>query len=189
MLKSVNITLKTLYSVQALNLFADNLLIPVFAFLVLQVGGNVQIAGYLWGTQFAVSALVGIIVASITDLPGLQKKWLSIVYAMKFLVWISLVFIQTIPMLFIAQIITGLAGAIGGPAFNSLISDHLDESAHIREWSLLQVTSNVSVAIAGILSGLLLVSIGFSGLFAIMALLELGSFILIISFLSLKSNK
>lgn len=159
----------------SINVLADYLFIPLYALFISKIGGGPQIAGILFGVRFISSVLFGFIVAKINDKKRLDDLLLETNFFLKGSCWLILAFYQTIPMMIIIQIILGISGSFGGPAFNSLISEHLDNKKHIRDWGIWELVQNGSVAIASILSGFLLTAYGFKFLFIAMAILEFTS--------------
>lgn len=180
MLNRINPFLKLLYLAQSFNLFADYLLIPLFALLVLDAGGGAHIAGLLWATSFGVSAIIGFFLIKFEDRTLNPRYLLSLNYAIKTLAWTLLALNQSLLILFVAQIMLGFAGAIGGPSFNTLVSDHLDKDRHVADWSLLQVISNLVVATASAIGGFMLERSGFVLIFTSMAILEFMALLILI---------
>lgn len=159
----------------SINVLADYLFIPIYALFISKIGGGAQIAGVLFGIRFISSVIFGFIVAKIHDKNKLDDLLLEINFFLKGSCWLILSFYQTIPVMVIIQIILGISGSFGGPAFNSLISEHLDNKKHIRDWGIWELVQNGSVAVASILSGFVLAAFGFKFLFIAMALLEFTS--------------
>lgn len=177
----MNKFLKFLFLGQSINLLADHLLIPIFALFVLSVGGSAQLAGILWGIQFAISAVIGFFVLKLRDRRNLDYTLLKANYLIKAIAWILLVFNQSIPTMIIAQVLIGFAAAIGGPSFNAVTAEHLDRNQHIKDWGSLQLISNSVIAIASVISGIIMVNYGFVIIFMLMSLLEFISLIIILS--------
>lgn len=175
----MNKFLKFLLLGQSINVLADHLLTPIFAIFILGIGGNAQIAGFLWGIQFAVSAVVGFFVLKFRDKKNLDLSLVKLNYLIKCLAWTLLIFNQSIPAMIIVQIMIGFASAIGGPSFNSLVSEHLDKNQHIQDWGTFQLTANIVVAISSVLGGLIMANYGFTYIFILMAILELLSLLVI----------
>ncbi|MDQ3239260.1 MAG: MFS transporter [bacterium] len=175
----MNKFLKFLLVCQSLNLLADNLLTPIFAIFVLNLGGNPQLIGVLWGLQHASSAIVGFFILRLHDKRNLNFKLLIRGNLFKGLAWTFLAFNQTIPALIIVQIIIGASHAIGGPSFYSMISEHMDKNKHIKDWGTIQLISNLVIAVSSIISGIMIASYGFTAILIIMALLQYSSLYII----------
>jgi predicted MFS family arabinose efflux permease len=168
----MNRYLKILLTINSISIIADYLLIPIFAIFITEIGQKGQLAGILFSFQFFISAVVGILVSRIYDHKGLSDTFIELNYLLKGIAWSILAFNQSIPTLLIAQLFIGIAGAIGAPAYQSLISEHLDKDRHIGDWSITLLSKNISVALGSILSGFLFYTLGFNYLFAIMAIIE-----------------
>ncbi len=174
----MNIFLRSLVFINSINILADYLLIPIFALFANQISGNPEFAGILFSIQFISSAFCGLIIIKTKDTVGLNNRLLEINYLMKSAAWLLLAFSQNIPTLIIAQLIIGAASAIGGAAYQSLISEHLDKGRHVSDWGILQLLQNIAVAMGSILSGFIFSQFGFTYLFVIMAGLEMTALLL-----------
>ena len=172
----MNKFLKLLFLGQSINVLADNLLVPIFAIFVLSIGGNAQMAGILWGIQFAVSATVGFFILRLHDKRNLDYLFLKTNFLIKGIAWTLLIFNQSIPMMVLVQVLIGFASAIGGPSLNAITSEHLDKDRHIREWGTLQLVCNIVIAVASVLGGLIMANFGFTPMFILMSLLSFLSF-------------
>lgn len=178
----MNRDLRILFLANAIFTFAGMLLVPVFALFVVKSGGGAELAGVLFGISFLVSALVDLILIRLKDKRFLGLRLLQINYLVRGLAWLLLAFISSVPTIILAQIIIGVTNAIGGIAFNCLVSEHLDGKKHIQEWGYWDLIVNPVVAVASALSGFLAVRFGFSSLFFIMSLLAFGSFLILLKY-------
>lgn len=156
----------------SINVLADYLFIPLYALFIKKIGGGAELAGSLFSIRFISSVVFGIIITRIKDHKTLDNRLLEVNFLLKGLCWLALAFFQSIPIMIVIQIILGFSGSFGGPAFNALVSEHLDKEKHIKDWGLWELVQNGSVAIASILSGFALTAFGFSFLFIVMAILE-----------------
>lgn len=74
------------------------------------------------------------------------------------------------------QILLGLGEALGTPAFDAIFAEHLDGGKHIEEYADWKLILNWTTAVGTILGGLVVTTLGFSWLFAIMSVLAVLSF-------------
>lgn len=167
----MNSYLKKIIIINSIFIFADSLFVPLYALFVLKIGGGAELAGILFGLKFAVTAIVEFFVIKLRDKYKLDELLLKINFFIRGLAWIMLFFMPVIPVLVIAQMIIGVSEALGSPAVNALISENLDDKKHLREWGISQLTSYIPQAVAGVLSGFIIVLWGFQGLFLIMSIL------------------
>lgn len=178
----MNQDLRTLFLANAIFVLANALLIPVFALLITGSGGGAELSGFLFSISFLISAVAGILIIRIKDKRFLNLKMLQINYLVRALAWLSLAFFSSIPMIVAAQVIIGITTAAGGPAFNSIVSEHLDGSKHIQEWGYWELIANPAVALGSALSGIIVVKFGFSSLFFIMSFLGFVSFLILLKY-------
>lgn len=178
----MNSQLKLLFVANALITLGGTMILPIYALFIKQAGGGVEMAGILFGATFVSASVAEIAVIRFKDRPGLSLKLLKLNFIIRGLCWLVLAFFSTIPVIFLAQVIIGASSAFGSPAFNSLVSEHLDGQKHIREWGMWELVYNPSVAIGSILGGFFVVSFGFGSLFIIMAALAFISEALLLNY-------
>lgn len=164
--------------INSINIVADYLLIPIFALFIASVGDNAELAGILFAVKFISSAAFGLSIVRVKDHIGLSSKFLEASYLMKGLGWSIIAFSQNVPTLIVVQIILGAATAIGLPANQTIISEHLDKNRHISDWDITELSHNISVALGSVLSGILFTAFGFTSLFLLMMSLEFIAFAL-----------
>lgn len=171
----MNKFLKILLLANSVNVVSDNLLIPIFALFVSKLNIGVEFVGVLFSIQFISSTVFGFFVLRIKDRHNLDNKLLKLNYIIKALAWTALAFLPSLPILITAEIAIGFASAIGSPAFNSLISEHLDNNRHIKDWTFWELIFSVTTAVGSFLSGFFLSNFGFTFIFIAMALLQIVS--------------
>ncbi len=175
----MNFYLRYLVISNTIFVFAESLFVPLYAVFVTKIGGNIELAGILFGLKFIVTTIVQFFMLKLTDKVSLHEKLLRLNFIIRGIAWFSLVIQPTITTLFIAQVLIGISEGIGSPSFQTLISENLDPKKHLKEWSLWGVISNSAVAIAGILSGFVITLFGFSTLFLIMSVLSVISLLVL----------
>lgn len=183
----MNKLLKLLLFANSVDAFGNYLLIPLFALFVKDIGGGPELAGTLFATQLIVSSIVGGLLALVKDRKALDVKLLKVSFIIRTCAWLLLVFIQTIPVMFMVQAALGVALAIYSPSFFSLVSEHLDKSKHIRDWSIWSASVDFSHGLGSLASGFIIISFGFTPMFIIIALLEFISLIISSKAVSVKS--
>jgi MFS family permease len=171
----MNPQLKALFTANALFVFAGNLLVPLYALFIDDIGGGLQLAGMLYSVQFITATVVGLFVMRIQDRSRLDLNLLRMSHFGRATVWLVLSFIPSVPVLLLAQIVTGALEAFGTPAFEALVSEHLDKRKHLGEWGAWEMMKSIGISIASVSSGFLATEYGFEGLFLCMALLGYAS--------------
>ncbi len=178
----MNPQLKLLFAANSIITLAGTMILPIYALFIEEAGGGVEMAGILFGVTFISASIAEIAVIRFKDRPGLNLKLLKINFIMRGLSWLVLAFVSTIPVILVAQIIIGACSAFGSPAFNSLVSEHLDGQKHIREWGMWELVYNPSVAIGSVAGGFIVASWGFGPLFIAMSALAFISAALLINY-------
>ncbi len=178
----MNIKIKYLIFSNSFFIFAGNLLVPLYALFINQLGFGAEVAGILFGTKFISAVLTQCVMLRLKDRVHLDYQLLKYNYLIRGLAWFSLVFFQNIYLLFLVEIFVGFSEAIGTPAYAALVSENLDKKRHISEWASLYFVSNITTAAASILSGFIVTLFGFPYLFFIMSSLAFTSFLIFTSF-------
>lgn len=173
----MNPRLKILFISNSLFTMACNLLVPLYALFITQIGGGAELAGILFSLSFFSSTIFGLLVMKFKDKKLLSVHMLKASFLLRVFAWLMLAFYQSIPVLVVAQILNGASTAIGGSSFNSLVSENLDDKNHIKDWGIWEVIVNPAAAIGGLVSGFVLVYGGFQYVFLSMAILAAMSFI------------
>lgn len=171
----MNRSLKFLLISNAVFVFAGSLFVPLYAIFVVELGGGIELAGSLVALEFTVAWLASLAIVRLRDRQGLSIMLLKVSFFMRSLVWLILGFWPSIYTLIVVQIIHGMTQAIGSPAFNSLVSEHLDNKQHIREWGTWELIKSPITATASIFGGFIASQFGFELLFVIMGLIGLFS--------------
>lgn len=167
----MNRELKLLFGSNAVFTLAAHLLIPVYALYIFQAGGGPELAGLLYATIFVSSAITDLVIIKFQDRRNLGLKMLKLNFLVRGLTWGALAFINTIPAIFVAQVVIGITQAIGSSAFNSLVSEHLDGQKHIKEWGTWDLVASPAVALGSVMGGIIAGRFGFSMLFMTMGVL------------------
>ena len=167
----VNQKLKVILAGNSIFVFAGSLLVPLYVVLVSRQGGTIELAGILFGIPFLSSFVTELFIVRLKDKKSLDVMLLQANFLIRGAVWLVLAFTQTIPVLFLAQIVIGMTEAIGSPAFNSLVSENLDQKNHIREWGMWELVKNPLIALASAMGGFIVTIWGFRVLFIFMSTL------------------
>ncbi len=171
----LNPALIFLYMADAINTLASNLLVPLFAVMILRTNGSLELAGVLWSVQFIAATIVAGILTQLPDRKGRSTFFLHCSYFIRIIVWGTLSLYRVIPFLFVTQCLIGVASGLANPAFNTLVSEHLNAHKHTSNWAIIHFVSQIMVALASATSGFLVLRFGFSGIFVVMAILEFFS--------------
>ena len=165
----MNANLKYLITSNSIFVFADSLIIPIYAIFITSLGGGLELAGILFSLKFVANTLTQLVLHKFKDKTSFSILLLKLNYFLRGSAWLSLVFFQSIPLLIIVQTVVGISEGLGNPAFNSLLADNLDDHKHMKDWTVFGVVTNLSVALGAVLSGFIIASLGFQFLFFAMA--------------------
>lgn len=158
-------TLRVLFFIQFFNLFTAELLNPVYAAYVADIGGNLFTAGSALSVRLAI---IGILIFASGQIAGkyhTEKLQLLIGYSLGLVVVVGYLFINTPTQLFILQILLGLSIAVAQPAYNGMFSSRLGNGSHSSRWGTYFAMTYFSGALAALSSGFISQIYGFDFLF------------------------
>ena len=187
----LNKNLRLLIFVNTIIVFTVGLFAPFYAVFVQKIGGGVALAGVSWAL-FSVVSGIFILMLSKWELRVKKRHvLLALGYIIRAIVFLSYAFMDNIPQLLVTQILWGIAGAVGTPAFDSLYTSNTSKEASIVEWGDWEGISAIATGIAALIGGFLIQMIGFRILFILMSTisLSLGIFLLYQRYKVKKSEK
>ncbi|OGC58184.1 hypothetical protein A3A70_00415 [candidate division WWE3 bacterium RIFCSPLOWO2_01_FULL_42_11] len=172
----MNRSLKILLISNAVFAFAGSLFVPLYALFTESVGATPFISGLLYAVHFISATIVGFFIYKLKDGRLPTKSLLELNYLVRGSGWFIIGLFPTLSVLFLVQILVGVSEAFGNAAFNTMFSDHLDKNRHVSDWATWDLWKNPMVALAAILSGLVVTFYSFSILFFLMSAISFASF-------------
>lgn len=151
--------------------FASNMLGPLYALYVSDIDSRVLSVSLSWSAFLFSTVLFTLLISEVGD--KVEHKYYMLVagFFIRALVWFSYIFIHSIGLLIVVQILLGLGEALGTPSFDAIFAEHLDSGKHIADYAQWKIISSLGGAVAIFLGGLLVDAFGFDYLFFIMSLL------------------
>lgn len=151
-------------------LLAGAMLTPIYAIYVESVGGDLLDASFA-GALFALAAGVTTLISGrYVDKIEQNKLIIFLGYFIVGTGFLILIFVNSIFLLFIAQIFIGLGEAVYLPAYDSAYSKHVTERKVGIQWGAWESTNYLSRAIGALLGGAIVYNFGFQTLFIIMTI-------------------
>ena len=162
--------LKILLACTAFFTLAGQLLLPVYAVFVKDIGGDLLTAG----TSYAVFLLAcGLLLIALSHWENTHKKYVKhfvvLSYALKAAGFISYVFVSQPWHLYAVQAVLGISEAINAPAYDGLYSKNLTKGKFILQWGYWDATWYIAAAVGAALGGFIAQTYGFNTLFLTMA--------------------
>lgn len=158
---------------------AYNFFNPILAvYVVTQIpGGQVELAAFGFSIYLIARVIAEIISAKIIAKYSESKRLVVIIIGLLILSSAYYLFSvsKTIYFLYTAFIGMGLGLGISSPAKMSLFSKHIDKNREAEEWSIVDATSLIGMALAGALGGFIANKYGYSILFIIATITNLLS--------------
>ncbi len=180
--------LKVLFVTNGIFVFAASLLGPLYAVFVQKLGNGILTISATYAAELLSATVFTIILSRLHDKFIRHEALLLIGFLIRAVIWITFMFIHSLPELMILQVALGIGDAVGSPAFNSFFAEHLDKDKHLQEYADWQVLNNVAVAASTIVGGFIASLFGFPMLFLTMALLACIAAIILIKNLLLEAH-
>lgn len=167
----LNKALKILLITNALILLAAAMLGPIYAIFVEEIGGDLLDASFAGGIFALAAGITVLLSGTYADKIKQDERIVIAGYSIMGLGFLFYLFVNSVWVLFIAQIIIGLGEAIYSPAFDKLYSRHLDDHKEGVEWGGWESMYYFTTAAGAVLGGFIANLFGFKALFVIMSAL------------------
>lgn len=171
----MNLKLKLLLYASIFSNFSGQLLGPIYALFVADLGGSIVTVGLSWAVFKIVQSLLTIFFGKIEDIKHNKEKFMFYGFIILTITNLLFIFIETPLHLYLLQALFGIGMAIVNPAWEALYSLTLDKGRESSEWSYWNASIGFSMGIAALIGGLIVNNYGFSVLFILMATFHLAS--------------
>jgi len=173
--KILNRALRIMLVTNSLVLLAGAMLGPIYAIYVERIGGDLLDASFAGGIFALVAGLTVLISGNLSD--RIREKELVVVagYLTIGLGFLMYLWVESVLMVFLIQVIIGLGEAIYSPAFDAVYSEHLDKGKSGLQWGWWEAVNYFTYAVGAVIGGLIVVNLGFEWVFIFMAGLSFGS--------------
>lgn len=181
----MNVFYKFLITAFSLSIFSEGILLPIYAIFVQEVGGDILEASTAMAIFLITEGIITILIHRIKWNKKQQLFLLVLGWAIWTLGIISYLFVSSIAMLFVTQILTAIGNAIADPIFDTELSAHIDKNKKEFEWGFFEGLNSFIQGVAALLGGMIAYYFGFSWLIYTMIGAAGVSFFLIIFYLPL----
>lgn len=180
----INPLYKLLIGSYWLSLFAEGIILPIYAVFVQNIGGDILDASWAMATFLVTQGIFTILVHRFSR----TAKNRIAVMIIGWVIWvlgISLyLVISNVLMLFVTQILTALWNAIADPIFDAELAEHTDKNNKLFEWWLFEWMQDIVNGIAAIIGWLLAAIYGFQALIIMMIVTATISLFLILYYIN-----
>ena len=171
-----NEPLKALFIFNGIFVFAGSLLGPLYALYIGTFDKNVLSVSITWASFLVATFVFTLIISKVGDKIKEKEYLLMAGFLVRAVAWFMFIFAGNVFHFIFLQILLGLGEALGTPAFDAIFAEHLDGGKHIEEYADWKLILNGATAVGTILGGLVVTTLGFSWLFAMMGILAVVSF-------------
>lgn len=177
-----NLSLNLIAYAYATSIFAQGILVPIYAFFIQKIGGGILEAAWAVSLFYIVT---GILILCISKSKWSKKYRKECLCAGWFLWLISIVMyccIKNIQMLFVSQVLGGLGNAISTPAYDAEYSEQASKDL-LEGWGFWEGITSISSGIAAVTGGFIASYFGFEVLMICMSVIATISFLLILFYI------
>jgi MFS family permease len=172
----MNKSLKTLFTFNAIFVFASYLLGPLYAIFVKNIVGDVLAISITTSVLLVSTTLFTYLISKYGDKVK-EKEYLLIAgYFVRAVVWFLFIFANSLQTIIILQSLLGMGEAFGSSSFSAIFAEHLDRNQHVHEYANWHLTSTLVGSISTVVGGIIVSRFGFSYLFLLMSILATISF-------------
>lgn len=164
-----NKALRLLLVTNGLVLLSGAMLGPIYALFVDGIGGDLLDASLTGGIFALAAGITSLISGKFADKLKRPEKIVTIGYFGMGVGFLMYMFVGSIYMLFLVQVVIGISEAIYSPAFDAIYSKHLAKTKRGREWGAWETINYFSIATGSMIGGIIAKGLGFNFLFWIMA--------------------
>ncbi len=153
---------------------------PIYAIFVQKIGGDILDAGIAWALFLITMATLEIPIGRLIDKHS-KKLFLAAGYLIASAAIFGYIFVSNIWELFFLQIISGIAFALGDPAWDAWFSSVTPRKEKGFDWALYHASTGYGQGFAAIAGGALAQFIGFQLLFLAGGTIAIFSFFILLS--------
>lgn len=136
-------------------------MLPIYAIFVQKIGGDILDAGYAMGIFMITQGLFTMLVHRVRW-KDTQRTWML---GGGWLIWVggvvTYLFISSVFVLFLTQIIMAIGSAIADPVFDEELVTHTDKKSEELEWGLFEGSKDLVEGLAAIMGALIVKFFGF----------------------------
>jgi predicted MFS family arabinose efflux permease len=178
----INKPLSALLVISGIYIFAFGMFSPIYAIFVEKIGGDIQTASNAWAIFMLTTGLLTFITGKWEN--ELKERTLALAWA-QFIIagaYMMYYFADQVAMLYVAQVLMGVAAAFFWPAFHSLYGKNVDRKNAAWQWSFYDAIAYLVPAASAVLGGWIVKNYSFDAIFLIMAVLSVicGMYILLL---------
>ncbi len=160
------------------------LISPIMSIFVIDhiPGANLMTVGIMTAIYWTVRSLLEIpIAAHIEKTADETDDMHALVLGMVIvsLASFALIFVKTVPQLYLYQIVTAVGFSFYGAAWAGIFSRHLDKGKESISWSMDHTTVNIATGIFGLLGSVIAEKSGFTGVFIMTGALTIAAAVII----------
>lgn len=178
-MEKVNRSYRILVAAYSLSTFSEGILMPIYAVFVQKVGGGILDAAGAVATFFLVMGVAELFIFR----QKFSHRYRLHLMVGGWIIWLvgimTYLVIHSIPILFLAQVLTALGNAIADPAFDAELADRTAYQLRENEYGTFEASKDIFQGIAALVGGIVVSAFGFRILVILMVITATISFMLI----------
>jgi len=169
----MNRQLKLLLGLASFFVFAAGMFGPIYALYVKDIGGDILDTGIAWSIFMIVSGIGMFFMGKVHDRIKKEKSIMLMGYALRAIVFLSYIYINSIAQLYFIQLLLGLSLIMTIPAYDSLYTKNLEKGKFASQWAAFESMYFTVQGVAAILGALIVTIFSFTALFIVMFIFSL----------------
>jgi len=171
----INSSLRAMLVISGFYMFAFGMFSPIYAIFVEKIGGDITTASNAWAVFYLVAGLLTFAAGRWENRKQNAAWGIICSQLIVALAYITYYLADKVQMLYLAQVLLGMAAALFWPAFHSIYGKHIDKRNSVWQWSFYDGMAYLVPAVSAVIGGFLVKIHGFDSIFLVMALLSLIS--------------
>ncbi len=172
-----NKSLKILFLYNGIFVFAGSLFGPLYAVYVGLLDSNILLVSITWSAFLIATVTFTFAISRFGDRVKEKEHLLMAGFLVRALAWFLFIFTGDIATLILLQILLGLGEALGTPAFDAIMAEHLGRGGHIRIYADWKLILNSMTGVGTLIGGVIAANYGFTWLFVAMSILAMAAFV------------
>lgn len=179
---------KLLILAYGFSIFSEGVLLPIYAFFVEDIGGDILDASGAIGLFLITSSIFTFLI----NKQKWSEKHVLDLLIIGWFIWVlgnfGYLFVHNNISLFVVQILLGIGSAISEPAFNAELSDNIEGSFKVKSWGVFESLKTFLAGLAAITGGIITQLFGFKKLIIFMVFVATLSFFIVFKYYKTEKN-
>jgi predicted MFS family arabinose efflux permease len=148
------------------------LLVPIFALFVVELGGTAKDAGIASAIYYFLGGIFMLLLRPLINRSKNRTKYYIFGNGLQAVCAFLLLFVDTLPQLFVLQAIFAFAAALRVPAQRALFGQYEDKGKEGSEWATFEGGNYIIMGLSAAFGGIIAVTLSFDSVFLAMTFIQ-----------------